>query len=39
MEKWTPIFWIVGGGVGYLSVLIFFNSAKDLFKGRKKNRT
>jgi hypothetical protein len=38
MEKWTPIFWILGGGVGYLSLLIFFDSVKGMFKGRKKNR-
>ena len=38
MEKWTPILWIVAGGVGYLSVVIFLDSAKGLFKGRKKNR-
>jgi hypothetical protein len=38
MEKWTPIFWIVGGGVGYLSLLIVFDTMKSMFKGRKKNR-
>jgi hypothetical protein len=38
MEKWTPILWIAGGGVGYLSLLIFFDSVKGMFKGRKKNR-
>lgn len=38
MEKWTPIFWIVGGGLAYLSVVIFLESAKGLFKGRRKNR-
>ncbi len=40
MEKWTPIFWILGGGVGYLSIVIFFDSLKGMFKGRgKRNRT
>jgi hypothetical protein len=38
MEKWTPIFWIIGGGVGYLSLLILFDSMKGMLKGRKKNR-
>ena len=34
MEKWIPIFWIVGGGIGILAVTLFI----DLLKGKMKKQ-
>ena len=38
MEKWTPIFWIVGSGLGYFALLLLLDSVKGLFEVRKKDR-
>jgi hypothetical protein len=29
MEKWEPIFWIFGGGVGFFVVLLVLESLKS----------
>ena len=28
MEKWEPIFWILGSGVGFFILLVLFESLK-----------
>lgn len=32
MEKWTPVFWIVGSGVGFLLLTILFDQLKMKMK-------
>jgi hypothetical protein len=34
MEKWLPIFWIIGSGVVFLAILILFEFVKDRIKKR-----
>jgi len=34
MEKWVPIFWILGGGVGFFILLFLLDSLKS-FKKKK----
>ena len=28
MEKWTPIFWIIGSGVGFLLLMVLVEQLK-----------
>ena len=32
MEKWIPIIWIVGGGIGILAVTLFIDKLKSKIK-------
>jgi len=32
MEKWIPIIWIVGGGMGILAVTLFIDKLKSKIK-------
>ena len=34
MEKWLPIFWIIGSGAVFLAVVILFEFVKDRIKKR-----
>jgi hypothetical protein len=34
MERWIPIFWIIGGSIGILAVVLFVDSLKDKMKNR-----
>ena len=34
MERWIPIFWIIGGGIGILALVLFVDSLKDKMKKR-----
>ncbi len=34
MERRIPIFWIIGGGVAILALVLFVNSLKDKMKKR-----
>jgi hypothetical protein len=36
MEKWEPVLWIIGSGVGYLAVTMALESLKSL-RPRKKS--
>ena len=32
MERWIPIFWIIGGAIGILALVLFIDSLKDKMK-------
>lgn len=32
MERWIPIFWIVGGALGFLALILSIDSLKDKMK-------
>lgn len=34
MGNWEPIFWIVGGGLGFFAVLMLYESFKSKLKKR-----
>jgi hypothetical protein len=34
METWIPIFWIIGGAIGILALVLFVDSLKDKMKNR-----
>jgi len=34
MERRIPIFWIIGGGIGILALVLFVDSLKDKMKKR-----
>ena len=36
MEKWLPIFWIIGSGAIFLAVLVFFDFIKSRVKKRRR---
>jgi hypothetical protein len=38
MERWEPVFWIVGSGVLFFVVLMLFETLKTSFKARKRSR-
>jgi len=34
MERWIPIFWIIGGSIGILAFVLFVDSLKDKMKNK-----
>ena len=37
MEKWIPLLWIVGGGIGILALVLFIDALKGKMKKRLRN--
>ena len=37
MEKWIPLFWIVGGGIGILALVLFIDALKGKVKKHLRN--
>jgi hypothetical protein len=38
MEKWEPVFWIVGSGLVFFVLLMLFETLKYSLKTRKRSR-
>jgi hypothetical protein len=38
MEKWEPIFWIVGSGIGFFVFLMVIQTLKTAVKTRRRSR-
>jgi hypothetical protein len=37
MEKWEPIFWIVGSGIGFFVLLMVIETLKTSLKTRRRS--